>query len=212
MAVVAMSIEPYAASRSFGADLAHALKLELVDLRAFEIEIANMSAEGPHTVMNLVHSTDSHWRICASDLATRLSELILETTMRGNALIIGWSATVVLRSLPHVATVSLRSSVTQRAVVLQRRKLYTHFDSALLDLASEDLSVDRLVARFLQERRSCIDLAELTLDTERVSEQMCIGLIKCLISNIRCAHSLEARQMIESRLMALNSNNADLPR
>jgi hypothetical protein len=212
MAVVALSIEPYAASRSFPGDLAHALKLELVDLRAVEIEIANMTAEGPDAVVDLVHSADRHWRICASDLATRLSELILETTLRGNALIVGWSGTVVLRSLPHVATISLRGSVTQRAVVLQRRKLYTHFDSALLDLASEDLSVDRLVARFLQERRSCVDLAELTLDTERVSEQMCIDLIKCLISDIRCAHSSKARQMVESRLVALNSNKAGLPR
>jgi hypothetical protein len=132
MAVVALSIEPYAASHTFPADLAQALKLELVDLRAFEIEITNMTAEGPDVVLDLVRSSGNRWMIRASDLAARLSELILETTLRGNTLIVGWSAAVVLRSLPHVATVSLRSSVRQRAVALQRRMLYTHFDQPCL--------------------------------------------------------------------------------
>jgi hypothetical protein len=205
MAIIALSVEPYAASRNFAADLARALGLALVDLRAFELEIAHMTAEGPDAVLDLVPGQlgAGRWSIRANDLVARLSELVLETAMHGNALIVGWSAAAVLRSLPHVATVSLRSSVAHRAITLQRRMLYTHFDSALLDLASDDLSVDHLVARFLMERRSGLDLADLTLNTERVSETMCIDLIKHLTTEPRCVENAATHQMIESRLVAL---------
>jgi Cytidylate kinase-like family len=207
MSIIVMSIEPYAVPQSFLNDLARALNLDLVDLRAFERDIAERINVGPlDTVIDLVAprpGSTNHWGMRLPGLATRLRELTLETALLQNVLVVGWSAAAILHPLPHVATVCLRASESYRASAVQRRMHYPLFGTAQIELTSTDELIDNFVSRVLHTDWRRREYFDLTLDAERVSASARIEIVGRLAQDSRCTQTTTTLRAVNDLLLDL---------
>jgi hypothetical protein len=204
MAVVALSIDPYAADPAFPRRLARHLGLGLFDIAAFERDIAERLGGADGDLMRALGVSASlrAWRMTTVDLAARLKELTLEAALEGNVVINGWTATASLRPVAHVASVNLGASRQHRLAAAQRRMRYAHIGSAELDLDSEDgLYCDLLTQVFGRGWRR--PEADLVIDTERASETTCFDLIARLTADARCVETPAAENAIQGRLLEL---------
>ncbi len=205
MAVIALSIEPYAVPRTCPKALARTLGLDLVDLRPFELEIADaVDGGGPDAVVPIMPPGQSlQWTMHVRDLANRLRELTLEAALNGNVLVTGFTSATILRPLPHVAAVRLRASRTYRATALQQLLRYQHLSSALMDLDSEDTQIARFVAQCFQSDWHCPSQDDLAIDTERVVINTAVDLIDRLLTDERYTETAEARDAVNHQLADL---------
>ena len=157
MPVVILSIEPYATSKPFAAELASALNLKLADLRPFERKLAERVAcngSGPLSSSTRHISKNSNWDMSTSDLSARVRELTLEIASEGDTLLVSWSAAATLhaahdhmRLKRDVIIVGLHASHSHRAKAVQRRLCYPHLGTAVLELDAEDSLIAKFVTR-----------------------------------------------------------------
>lgn len=185
MPVIAITIEPYAVTDAFVRQLADRLDLELLDLREFERSVAE-SLSSPVLEIPGIGSAPC-WHMTFADVAARLSELTLEAALRQRSLVVGSTCTATLFRLSHVATVKLRAPEHHRASALQRKLRFPHYESALLELESEDSLMRGLVNRLYGDGWQHLDRADLEIDTARVSEATSACMIEQLAGDSRCA-------------------------
>ena len=205
MAVVALSIEPFAAGPKLPARMAQQLGLAYFDLAPFERGVAERMAL--HRRDSIVgcnpDGTDQRWTMTISDFAARMRELALEAALHGNVLIHGWTAVSMLGGLSHVATAWLQGSAHFRSLEVQKHRKYPLLECAALDLAGEDALVARFVAHVLEEAWCPFPPADLIIDMERISERGCMTLVAALAAEPRCAQSSQAEIEINERLLEL---------
>jgi hypothetical protein len=205
MSIVALSIDPFAATRKFPALMAKELGLILFDLAPFERHIAErISITTRNALIDFCPAiADRRWHMTITDLAARLQELALETAQHGDVLIHGWTAVSMLGCLSHVATVRLHASAHHRTLEMQKCKKYPLLDCAALDLASEDDLRARLMSNVLGKPLTTLTPADLDIDMERVSERRCLALVAALAADPLYTHSARTEAEIAERLFEL---------
>jgi hypothetical protein len=206
MCIVALSIDPFAATRKFPALMAKELGLMLFDLAPFERHIAEcISITTRNSLIDFCPEiADRRWHMTITDLAARLQELALETAQHGDVLIHGWTAVSMLGCLSHVATVRLHASAHHRTLEMQKCKKYPLLDCAALDLASEDDLRARLMSNVVGKPLTTTHTpADLYIDMERVSERRCLALVAAVAADPLYTQSARTEAEIAERLFEL---------
>jgi hypothetical protein len=123
------------------------------------------------------------WHVPGKRLGHYTAEKVLKLAQKGNVLIRGWGACVLLRDVPHVARVRICAPIELRERrVLERR--------SLKDKALARRRIDRNDAAHTQMVRSAFGvnretplLYDLVLNTERLSTEVCVKLIRDLVES-----------------------------
>ena len=182
MTVVAMSTDLGSLSENLAAGLADRLGIEIVDHRRFERDMAWCSDADNGDGIRLVEErspTRRQWKINSRQLSLRISEQILEVAARGNVLLIGSCAAVVLRSVHHVLSVGVRAPREFRERVVMQRLAYNDARIARWDIESSDAIHARFMRRVFDVDWQNPDLYDLILNADRIpvaqsAESVCL--------------------------------------
>lgn len=112
MTIVALCIEAGVVGEQFICDLAATLELQILDLQRLDFAGAAASLHGREAPCCYEAGFES---IETEQIFAHIAAEALEMAARGNVLVIGWSAAVVLLPLAHVLRVLIRAPLPLRA-------------------------------------------------------------------------------------------------
>ncbi len=196
MPVIAMTREMGSGGKEVAQRVADKLGLTVILHELVEHDLA----EHLHVRDSAVHhrleggaTLRERWQVGSRRLARYTAEEILDLASRGNVLIRGWGACVVLRDVPHVARVRVCTPMDVRARVVMERSGGMDRSAARREIERNDAAHKRtLHAAYGVDREDPL-LYDLVLNTDRNSIETCVKLVCAL------AESPEFRETEASR-------------
>jgi cytidylate kinase len=204
---------------SLAQDIAEQLADEL-QLSTLQHEVAERVAEKMHVSKSLINRlrtgkagaldrlrTDRH------AVAIYTAEEVLDAAARGNVVIRGWGATQLLRSVPHVPCIRVMRPFALR--VLWLMKALDTDDRGLAEAEirrSDAANASRMHEQF-GVHWGDPELFDMVLNTERLSVQSCVEMIKGLLQRPEFAETGSSRSRLQGLALcahvraALNSHD-----
>jgi cytidylate kinase len=195
MPVIAMSQEMATLGKDVALGVADKLGLQLV-----RHEVGDMVAGRMQVKKSLIRriregkaSKIEKWAADEKTISIFTAEEVFDLAVKGNVLIRGWGATMILRSVPHILCVRVCAPMEARVKRLMER-LETDDEA----LARREIDVDdQARASRMREHFNVTwgdpTLYDLTLNTERVSVATCVDEV------VRLVNAPEFRETPQSR-------------
>jgi cytidylate kinase len=117
------------------------------------------------------------FQVGSKRLAHYTAEEILELANRGNVLIRGWGACVILRDVPHVVRVRICAPMEARERAVMARTDSDDRSAARREIEVNDAAHKRLLQNAYGVDREDSTLYDLVLNTERCSIETCAKLV-----------------------------------
>lgn len=215
MPVIAMTREMGSSGREVTLGLAEELNLDIVqhelvehvaDKMDLQKSLVNRYLEGKANLFE-------RWGIDESSLSLYTTEEILEVAARGNVLIRGWGASYVLRNVKHVVCVRICAPAEYRISVIMDR-VGVEYDDAAQEIKSSDAEHAKIMQHLFRVDWTDPTLYDVVLNTERVSVNGCIDMVKHLAARESFQETEESRERLkqitfEARVRrALKENSA----
>ena len=186
MTTIALSAAPGTVDRRFTTGLADALCLELVDLRPLEIEIARRCDFRAGLAQRWVGGhLFSKAHLSHRELTRRLQGEIREIAGRGNALIVSWSGSVVLRDTSPVARVAITGHRNLRERNASASLHFAEVQTASFEVASEDALITRFIWRTFGIDWQDGSLYDLVIDAGGQAENHVAEALRTLLAEAR---------------------------
>ena len=150
MTVIVLAIEFGADELHTAARIAEELGFALVDLRKFELEMAehcDLVGSQDRRPIDGWAAFSGRWRISSAQLAHRLAEEILDRASHGNIVITSWCAPALLSGLDHTIRVLLTAPQPDRDARIMRHRGYCDRRTACIDREYVDALVGRHARR-----------------------------------------------------------------
>ena len=186
MPVIAMTREMGSGGREIAAAIAARLGLTVVLHELVEHDLA----EHMHARESAIHrrleggaTLRERWQIGNKRLARYTAEEVLELAARGNVLIRGWGACVVLKDAPHVARIRVCAPMEKRERAVMTRSGFSDLGVARREIESNDAAHKRVLHVAYGADRDDPRLYDLVLNTERVSIEAGAKLICDLVDS-----------------------------
>jgi cytidylate kinase len=195
---------------SLAQDIAEQLARDL-NLSTLQHEVAEHVAQKMHVSKSLISRiragkagpierlrTDSH------EVAVYTAEDVLEAAARGNVVIRGWGATQLLRPVPHIPCVRIMRPFEKRVEWLMKE-----LDTDDRELAEKEIrrsdhaNATRMHDQFGVHWGDPV-LFDLVLNTDRLSVDTCVQLIKDLLKRPEFAEADASRTLLQG--MALSAH------
>jgi cytidylate kinase len=142
--------------------------------------------------------TIERMRADRTSLAVYMTEEVLEAAARGNVVLRGWGATMLLRAVPHVVRVRVTRPFAQRVAWLQERLGTEDVDAAEEEVRRSDRAhAARMHAQFGVTWGDPL-LYDLVLNTERLSVESCAAQIVALARRPEFAETEASRTMLQN--------------
>jgi cytidylate kinase len=203
MPVIAMTREMGSGGRQVAERVAERLGLKVVLHEMVEHDLAGR-LDVPENTIHRRFEGGAGWRerlqVGGRRLARYTAEEILGLADKGNAVIRGWGACLLLRGIPHVARVRICAPLELRVrSAMERRGLDEA--GARREIERNDAAHRRTVkATFGVERQDTL-LYDLVLNTERVSTETCASLVCDLVSSPDFAETEASRSLLADRAL-----------
>ena len=199
MTVIAMTREMGSLGRDVALGLANELGLELI-----QHELVAHVAEKMHVLESSVNrflegqaGFLERWGINESEFSLYTTEEILDVAARGNVLIRGWGAAYILRDVPHIARVRICGSFSRRVDVLMERIGVDDRNVAFKEIRKSDAAHARTMMHLFHANFEDPLLYDLVLNTDYVSVETCVALVRELASRADYAETEETRSKLE---------------
>src|SRR6185436_18187538 len=185
MPVIAMTQEMASLGKDVALGVAEKLGLELV-----RHEVGDMVAGRMQVKKSLIRriregkaSKIEKWSADEKTISIFTAEEVLDRAVKGNVLIRGWGATLLLRSVPHVACVQVCAPMPLRVQRLMER-LQTDDET----LARQEIEADDAARAARMGEHFGVDwgdptLYDLTLNSERVPIADCVDAVVRLVQS-----------------------------
>jgi cytidylate kinase len=195
MPVIAMNQEMGSQGKLVAEKLAADLGLEIV-----KHEIIDHVAQKMHmrksTLQRFLEGKAGlleRWGTDEASLALFKVEEILDLAAKGNVIIRGWGATHVLRPIPHIPCVRVGAPFATRL-----RWLMNELGSDDEDMVAEEIRHSDAAHRANMQHQFGVGWGEpmqydLTLNTERLSVDTCVAMIKALLQRPEFQETAESR-------------------
>ncbi len=205
MPIIAMTQEMGSLAKDVALALAQSLKLAVM---------RNEVAENVAGKMNVPHSLIHRLRGGKAGLVERLTtderslavytaEEVYAQAERGNVVLRGWGATVLLRPVPHVVCVRITRSFAQRVEWLMGELETDDASFAEAEIRrSDDAHASRMHERYGVTWGDPL-LYDLVLNTDRISVQSCAEQIAALTRRPEFAETAQSRALLAN--MALQA-------
>lgn len=195
---------------SMAQDIAEQLAREL-NLSTLQHEVAEHVAQKMHVPKSLISRLRAgkagpieRLRTDSREVAVYTAEDILEAAARGNVVIRGWGATQLLRPVPHIPCVRVMRPFEKRVEWLMKE-----LDTDDRELAEKEIrrsdhaNATRMHDQFGVHWGDPV-LFDMVLNTDRLSVDTCVQLIKNLLKRPEFAETDASRAMLQG--MALSAH------
>lgn len=188
---------------SLAQDIAEQLAAEL-NLATLQHEIAERVAEKMHVSRSLINrlrggkaGTIERLRTDRHAMALYSSEEVLEAAAKGNVVIRGWGATQLLRSVPHVPCIRIMRPFDQRVQWLMNEIDTDDRSVAEAEIQrSDQANASRMHEQFGVEWNQPV-LFDMVLNTDRLSVDTCVQMIKTLLARPEFAETAGSRALLQ---------------
>jgi cytidylate kinase len=215
MATISMSQEMGSLGKDVAFQVAEALGLTLVRDQMISDLVADKMHKPKSSIRRYREGRASlleRMETSRKTLAIYSAEEVYEYATKGNVLIRGWGATYLLRSVPHVLRVRVCAPFEKRVQWLMERLNTDDYTLVREEIRRSDATrLANINYWFLETKGNPLDY-DLVLNTERISIESCVDLIKLTVSRPEFQQTeASQRQLInlalESKVhLALKSN------
>ncbi|MBL8288759.1 MAG: cytidylate kinase family protein [Rubrivivax sp.] len=199
---------------SLAQDVAEHLAAEL-NLATLQHEVADRVAQKMHVPRSLISRLRAGKagpieRLTADrgSIAVYTAEEVLETAARGNVVLRGWGATLLLRPVPHVPCIRIMRPFDKRV-----QWLMAQLDTDDRELAENEIRrSDHSNATRMHEQFG-VDwgdpaLFDMVLNTDRLGVDTCVQQIKALLARPEFAETDASRAMLQGMALAARVRSA----
>jgi cytidylate kinase len=141
------------------------------------------------------------WQIGSKNLARYTAEEVLELAKRGNVLIRGWGACVVLRDVPHVARIRVCTPLEIREQAVMERSGLKDRSAARREIERNDAAHKRTLQAAYGVDRDAPLLYDLVLNTERSSIETCVKLVCDLVESPEFGETEASRAILDNKAL-----------
>lgn len=202
--VIAMTREIGSQGWEVAQGIAERIGLRLVVHESVERDLARRMQVPEATVHRRVEggaSLREHFQVADRQLARHTTEEVLELAQRGNVLIRGWGACVLLRGVPHVARIRVCAPIEQRERVVMARACSADKAAVRREIDASDATHKRnLKVAFGVDREDAL-LYDLVLNTERISIDTCVRLVCELVAGPEFDETKVSREILADKLL-----------
>ena len=188
---------------SLAQDIAEQLAAEL-NLATLQHEVAERVAEKMHVSRSLINrlrggkaGTIERLRTDRHAMALYSAEEVLEAAAKGNVVIRGWGATQLLRPVPHVPCIRIMRPFDQRVQWLMNEIDTDDRSVAEAEIQrSDQANASRMHEQFGVEWNQPV-LFDMVLNTDRLSVDTCVQMIKTLLARPEFAETAGSRALLQ---------------
>jgi len=200
MTVIALTQEMGSLARDVAERVAGELGLAL--MRHEVVDHVSTRMHVPTSLINRLREGQAgaleRLRADRTSLAVYMTEEVLDVAARGNVVLRGWGATMLLRAVPHVVRVRVTRPFAQRVAWLQERLGTDDVDAAEEEVRRSDRAhAARMHAQFGVTWGDPL-LYDLVLNTERLSVESCAAQIVALARRPEFAETEASRTMLQN--------------
>lgn len=187
---------------SLAQDIAEQLAAEL-GLATLQHEVAERVANKAHVSKSLINrlregkaGTIEKLRADREAIAVYTHEEVLEAAARGNVVLRGWGATLLLRSVPHVPCIRIMRPFEKRVGWLMEQLGTDDRHVAEAEIRrSDEANAARMHDQFGVTWGDPV-LFDLVLNTDRLSVDTCVQQIKSLVARPEFAETAASRALL----------------
>ena len=195
MPVIAMTHEMGSLARDVALELAARLGLESI-----QHEVGDLIAERMHVRKSLIRRLREgkaglleKFRADEESEAVFTAEEVLTIASKGDVVIRGWGATCLLRPVPHIPCIRVTRSTENRVRWLMENLDLDDAEMALSEIRRSDgAHAARMHERFGVTWGDPV-LYDLTLNTDRLSIEICVGQITHLLERPEFQETVESK-------------------
>ena len=198
MSVIAMTQEMATLGKDVALGVAEKLGLQLV-----RHEVGDMVAGRMQVKKGLIRriregkaSRIEKWSADEKTISIFTAEEVFDLAVKGNVLIRGWGATLLLRSVPHVACIRVCAPLELRVKRLMERLETDDEDLARREIEVDDAARAGRMGEHFNVTWGDPTLYDLTLNTERVSIAACVDEVVKLAQSPGFQETAQSRQLV----------------
>jgi cytidylate kinase len=198
MSVIAMTQEMATLGKDVALGVAEKLGLQLV-----RHEVGDMVAGRMQVKKGLIRriregkaSRIEKWSADEKTISIFTAEEVFDLAVKGNVLIRGWGATLLLRSVPHIPCIRVCAPLEVRVKRLMERLETDDEDLARHEIEIDDAARAARMGEHFNVTWGDPTLYDLTLNTERVSIAACVDEVVQLAQSPGFQETAQSRQLV----------------
>lgn len=199
---------------SLAQDIAEQLAAEL-GLATLQHEVAERVANKMHVSKSLINrlregkaGTIERLRTDRDAIAVYTHEEVLEAAARGNVVLRGWGATLLLRSVPHVPCIRIMRPFDKRVQWLMEQLGTDDRELAEAEIRrSDESNTARMHDQFGVHWGDPV-LFDMVLNTDRLSVDSCVQQIKALAARPEFAETEASRALLQNMTLQAHIRSA----
>jgi cytidylate kinase len=199
MAVIAMTQEMATLGKDVALGVCEALGLQQVRHEVGDVVAGRMSVKKSliRRIREGRASKVEKWAADEKTISIFTAEEVLDLAVRGNVLIRGWGATLLLKDVPHVPCIRVCAPLDLRV-----RRLMERLETDDEDLARHEIEVDDAARAARMGEHFNVSwgdptLYDLTLNTERVPIATCVDQVVALAKSPAFQETPKSRRYLE---------------
>jgi cytidylate kinase len=199
---------------SLAQDIAEQLATEL-KLATLQHEVADRVAEKMHVPRSLISRLRAGKagpleRLTAdrASIAVYTAEEVLETAARGNVVLRGWGATLLLRAVPHVPCIRIMRPFERRVLWLMAQLETDDRELAENEIRRSDHSNASRMHEQFGVNWGDPSLFDMVLNTDRLSVDTCVQQIKALLARPEFAETEASRALLQGMALSARVRSA----
>ncbi|HET9653639.1 MAG TPA: cytidylate kinase family protein [Usitatibacter sp.] len=199
MPVIAMTQE----MASLGKDVALGL-CEALGLQQVRHEIGDVVAGRMQVKKSLIRriregkaSARERWAADEKTISIFTAEEVLDLAAKGNVLIRGWGATLILRAVPHVPCIRVCAPMELRVQRLMERLETDDEDLVRREIENDDGARHSRMSEHFRVDWGDPTLYDLTLNTDRIPIKTCVDQVLALVNSPAFQETPSSQQKVQ---------------
>lgn len=204
MPVIAMTREMGSGGREVAQRVADKMGLTLILHEMVERDLAEHLHARDSAVHHLLEggaTLRERWQIGSKRLARYMGEEILDLANRGNVLIRGWGACILLRDVSHVVRVRVCTPMEVRERVVMERYALKDRSAARRDIERNDATHKRILQTAYGVDWEDPLLYDMVLNTDRNSIETCVKLVCDLVESPEFQETEASRAILNDKTL-----------
>ncbi len=198
MAVIAMTQEMASLGKDVSLGVAEALGLQQV-----RHEVGDVVAGRMHVKKSLIRriregkaSKIEKWSADEKTISIFTAEEVFDLAVKGNVLVRGWGATLLLRSVPHIPCIRVCAPLELRVKRLMERLETDDAELARREIEMDDAARSSRMSEHFNVTWGDPTLYDLTLNTERIPIPTCVDQVVALARSPAFQETAQSRQLV----------------
>ena len=148
------------------------------------------------------------WAADEKTISIFTAEEVLDLAVKGNVLIRGWGATLILRAVPHIACVRVCAPMELRVKRLMERLETDDEDLARHEIEMDDQARSTRMGEHFNVTWGDPSLYDLTLNTERISIPTCVDEVVKLAQSAEFKETPQSKQYLQDLALQARARGA----